>query len=63
MKVINKGFYGLSREQYIQSLVGLWKEESEKKTYKYDELTEEDKKDLITVDGHTYIRKLYKGGC
>ena len=60
---MNKGFYELSRENYIQSLVGLWKEETEKKTYKYDDLTEEDKKDLITVGGRTYIRKLYKGVC
>lgn len=60
---MSTGFYELSRENYINSLMTLWKEEVEKKTYKYDELTEEDKKDLITVDGHTYIRKLYKGGC
>lgn len=60
---MSTGFYELSRENYINSLITLWKEEVEKKTYKYDELTEEDKKDLITVDGHTYIRKLYKGGC
>lgn len=60
---MSTGFYELSRENYINSLITLWKEEVEKKTYKYDELTEEDKKDLITVDDHTYIRKLYKGGC
>lgn len=60
---MSTGFYELSRENYINSLITLWKEEVEKKTYKYDEITEEDKKDLITVDGHTYIRKLYKGGC
>lgn len=57
------GFNGLSRENYINSLVTVWKEEAEKKTYKYDDLTEDDKKDLITVDGHTYIRKMYEGGC
>ena len=57
---MNIGFYGLSRENYINSLVELMKEDTEKKNYTYDKLTDEEKKDIITVDGHKYIRKLYK---
>ena len=60
-KAMNIGFYGLSRENYINSLVELMKEDIEKKSYTYDKLTDEEKKDIITVDGHKYIRKLYKG--
>ena len=57
---MNIGFYGLSRENYINSLVELMKEKTKKKNYTYDKLTDEEKKDIITVDGHKYIRKLYK---
>ena len=44
---MNIGFYGLSRENYINSLVELMKEDTEKKNYTYDKLTDEEKKDTL----------------
>lgn len=52
--------FDLTSEQFFRSQCYLLKQEAHPKKYKYDELTEEEKKDIIEVDGHKHIRKLYE---
>lgn len=52
--------FDLTTEQFVKSQLYLMKEEAYPKKYAYDELTEEEKKDIIEVDGKKYIRKLYE---
>lgn len=57
---VKAGFYGLSRDNYIYSLIRIESEKLEgKKHTLYDSLTDEEKKDIIEVEGKRYIRKMY----
>lgn len=52
--------FDLTSEQFFRSQCYLLKQEAHPKKYAYDELTEEEKNDIIEVDGHRHIRKLYE---
>lgn len=49
---------GLTAENIYQSSIRI-EEDSARKTL-WDSLTEEEKNDIIEVDGHKYIRKIYE---
>lgn len=53
------GFYGLSRENYISSLISIENINDKVDRSRYDALTEEEKKDIVvTEDGKRFIRKM-----
>lgn len=52
--------FDITNKQFLQSQLFLMKEEVFPKKYKYDELTDYEKKDIIEVDGKKYVRKIYE---
>ena len=50
------GFYGLSRDNYIASMIAIEKANLDRPAYLYDTLTDEQKNDFVEINGRKYVR-------